>query len=128
MNDEFAAALAERPAGRFRHVDHLYVAWRLVRDHGLARGAQLFADGLRALTEAHGQATKYHETLTQFWLRLVAHCVDSRPEIADFDSFLEAFPLLSDSSLAARHWSDGILSSREARRAWIAPDLRPLPA
>jgi hypothetical protein len=33
VNEEFAAALAERPPGGFRHVDHLYVAWRLVRDH-----------------------------------------------------------------------------------------------
>ena len=127
MNDSFATALAERPAGRFGHADHLYIAWRLVRELGPTRGAELFADGLRSLTERHGQQRKYHETLTGFWLRLVAHCVEQRPELGDFEAFLDAFPLLRDSSIAGRHWSETSLWSDEARRRWVAPDLLGLP-
>jgi hypothetical protein len=127
VNDEFASALADRPPGRFGHADHLYVAWRLLRDHGRIRGAELFTDGLRSLTEEHGQAAKYHETLTAFWLRLVAHCSRRRAELDDFEAFLEAFPLLRDSSIARRHWSEDVLWSDRARGCWVAPDLRPLP-
>jgi hypothetical protein len=123
----FAAALAERQPGRFGHEDHLYVAWRLVREHGADEGGRLFAEGLRALTEQHGQSAKYHETLTAFWLRLVAHCVARRPGLDDFDVFLAAYPLLRDSSIAGRHWSDDSLWSAEARAGWVAPDLLPLP-
>jgi hypothetical protein len=127
VNAAFAAALAERPPGRFGHEDHLYVAWRLVREHGPEDGAGLFADGLREVTQRHGQAGKYHETLTTFWLRLVAHCVDHRRDLADFDAFLAAYPLLRDSSIAGRHWSKDMLWSAEARAGWVAPDLVPLP-
>jgi hypothetical protein len=126
VNDEFAAALADRPPGRFGHADHLYVAWRLVREQGHARGSELFTDGLRSLAEEHGQAAKYHQTLTDFWLALVVHAVGLRPELDDFEAFLEAFPLLRDSSLARRHWSDDVLWSESARRGWLAPDLLPL--
>jgi hypothetical protein len=127
VNAPFAAAHGERSPGRFGHEDHLYVAWRLVRDHGPEEGAGLFADGLRDLTARHGQAAKYHETLTAFWLRLVAHCLAERPELADFDTFLDAYPLLRDSSIAGRHWSADALWSAEARTRWVAPDLLPLP-
>jgi hypothetical protein len=54
VNDEFAAALADRPPGRFDHADHVYVAWKLVRTHGSAHGAELFADGLRSLSSRSG--------------------------------------------------------------------------
>jgi hypothetical protein len=126
MNEPFSEALAERSPGRFGHEDHLYVAWRLVRERGADEGGRLFAEGLRALTEQHGQSGKYHETLTAFWLRLVAHCVADAPALGDFDAFLTTYPLLSDSSTARRHWSDDTLWSAEARSGWVAPDLLPL--
>jgi len=128
VNAQFSAALADRPPGRFGHEDHLYVAWRLVREHGADEGGRLFADGLRALTKQHGQSAKYHETLTAFWLRLVAHCVAEAPALDDFERFLRAYPLLADSSVAGRHWSDDTLWSAEARSGWVAPDLLPLPS
>jgi hypothetical protein len=85
-------------------------------------------DGIRRYAAAHGAATRYHETLTAFWVRLVAHRVSVRPELEDFDAFLAAFPLLVDKGIAERHWSDAALWSEEARAGWREPDLRPLPA
>jgi hypothetical protein len=127
VNGPFADALADRPPGRFGHEDHLYVAWRIVREHGAEEGGRLFADGLRSLTEQQGRRDKYHETLTAFWLRLVAHCVADAPDLGDFQAFLAGYPLLGDSSIAGRHWSDDTLWSTEARGRWVAPDLLPLP-
>jgi hypothetical protein len=84
-------------------------------------------DGIRHYAAARGAAAKYHETLTAFWVRLVAHCVSVRPELDDFDAFLSAFPLLEDKTIAERHWSSAALWSDAARTAWLEPDLRPLP-
>ena len=50
-----------------------------------------------------------------------------RPKLDDFEAFLDAFPLLRDSSIAGRHWSETSLWSEEARRRWVAPDLLALP-
>jgi len=101
----------------FPHRDHLRPAWLMVRRFGLEEGGDRAA--------AQGVPDRYHETITRFWLRLVDHAVGVRPEIDDFDRFLEAFPLLLHGSLPRRHWSEGPLE--HGRRAWREPELAPLP-
>jgi hypothetical protein len=113
--------------GRFAHRDHVRVAWLLLARHGFAAGEEAFAAGLRAFASAHGAPERYHETLTRFWLRLVAHAMRARPEIADPESFVGAVPLLLDKSLPERHWSRSLLWSETARREFAEPDLLPLP-
>ena len=123
MIDEFFASLGGAP---FRHRDHLRLAWRAVRESD--RPVEVVGEGIRRYAAAHGAAARYHETLTAFWVLLVAHCVAVRPELDDFDEFLAAFPLLLDETLAERHWSSEALWSDDARAAWREPDLLPLPA
>jgi hypothetical protein len=122
-----AAFLAGRPPGRFGHREHVRVAFAAIRLHGPDAGADLVADGLRRLAATHGHAEHYHETITRFWLRLVAHCVDTEPGLDEFDRFVERFPLLLDGSLLGRHWSREALSSSTARARWLEPDLLALP-
>jgi hypothetical protein len=112
---------------RFGHRDHLRVAWLLLARVGVAAGAEAFVAGLRRFAAAHGASDKYHETLTRFWLRLVAHAMGERPELAHPDAFLDAFPLLLEKALAERHWSREVLWSDTARREFVEPDLLPLP-
>jgi hypothetical protein len=88
---------------------------------------RMVGDAIREYATERDAAAKYHETLTAFWVRLVAHCVSVRPELDDFDRFLAAFPLLLDKTLADRHWTNAALWSADARAAWREPDLRPLP-
>ena len=66
------------------------------------------------------------ETLTAFWVRLVAHAVQDDPDIDDVDDFLHAYPLLLDGQLPLRHWSRDALFMRAARTSWQEPDLIPL--
>lgn len=112
---------------RFGHREHVRVAWLLLARHGVAAGGDAFAMGLRRFAAAHGVPDKYHETLTRFWLRLVAHAMDVRPELSDPDEFVGAFPLLLDKSLPERHWSFEVLWSDQARRAFVEPDVLALP-
>ena len=126
-DDEFLAAFfgGRLGAAEFRHRDDLRLAWLMVRRCGLDGGGDRVVEGIKRLAAAQGVPDRYHETITRFWLRLVGHAVGVRPEIDDFERFLEAFPLLLHGSLPRRHWSEGPLG--HGRRAWREPDLAPLP-
>jgi len=84
--------------------------------------------GIRRLAGAHGHEAMYHETLTQFWVRIVAYMTRERPDIAEFDVFIETFPQALDTRLPHRHWRHDTLWSAVARAAWVEPDLLALPA
>jgi hypothetical protein len=127
---EFLQAFAHATLGNheFRHRDHLRLAWVQVRRLGREQAADAVVAGIQHFAEAHGAPGKYHDTMTRFWIRIVAHCMAAHPEIDDFDRFLEAFPLLLDKGLPFRHWSRETMLGPAARAAWVEPDLLPLPA
>lgn len=106
----------------FHHRDHLRLAWLQVGRLGVAGAADAVAAGIRRFAAAHGQHRLYHETLTRFWVRLVAHA--SEPT---FEGTLERHPMLLSKELPLRHWSRESLFSDAARGAWLEPDLAPLP-
>ena len=108
------------------HRDHLRLAWNAVREHGRLAEDVVVAH-IQAYAEAHGRRASYHDTMTRFWVRLIAHALAARPEVTDFDGFLAAFPQLLDKELFLRHWSREAMFASEARAAWRAPDVVPLP-
>ena len=92
----------------FHHADHLQLAIGILReepsfDAALAR----METALRAKAEAAGAPDKYHQTVTVFWMRMVAW--------------------LLDKDLPRAFYSAAALASDAARRGWIEPDLRPMP-
>ena len=62
------------PPAEFHHRDHLRLAWVQVRKLGAEQAAGAVAEGIGRFAGAHGQHRLYHETLTRFWVRIVAHC------------------------------------------------------
>jgi hypothetical protein len=70
----------------------------------------------------------YHETITQASLRAACDFLSRRPTEPLFETCnqLMASPLGNPYWLL-QYWSRERLFSVEARRAWLAPDLRPLP-
>lgn len=129
-DDEFVGAFhsGALPNERFHHRDHLRLAWILTRRLGADEAARAISAGIQRFAARHGHAAKYHETMTLFWARIVAHLVQSRPDIADFDTFLAAFPLLLDKDLPYRHWRRETMFTPAARARWVEPDLLELPA
>ncbi len=113
---------------RFHHRDHLRVAWLLVRRMDAASAADAMSVGIRRFAAAHGHEALYHETLTRFWVRIVAYMARERPDIAAFDVFIAAFPQALDMWLPHRHWRHDTLWSAAARAAWVEPDLLALPS
>jgi hypothetical protein len=65
--------------------------------------------------------------MTRFWVRLVAHAVSDRPEIASFEEFLAAYPLLLNKNTPLRHWSRDAMFGTDARMGWREPDVVALP-
>jgi hypothetical protein len=127
MTDEaflcrFEAALL----GSFGHRDHLRVAFAYARRGGVDHAVARAREGLRRFTAAHGQAGRYHETLTMAWARVVGHYALGAPE-HDFEAFLAAHPRLLERDLLCAHYSRERLFSEAARAAFVEPDLLALP-
>lgn len=132
-DDEFVTAFESLTLGddRFRHYDHVRLAWIFVRgarDAGaFARATERIATGIRRFARHHGGAAKYHETITRAYMRLVAAHVRRTPDISAFDVFATMHPDLMDKHLPRVYYSEALLSSVSAREQWVDPDITPLP-
>jgi hypothetical protein len=115
------------PNDRFHHRDHLRLVWLLIRRLGAEQAGVATAAGIQRFADSKGHTDKYHETMTQFWVRLVEHAHQTRPDIEDFDQFLMTFPQLTDKHLPLRHWQRETIFSPAARTRWMEPDIHPLP-
>ena len=111
----------------FDHRAHVRVAWVYLHEAGsLDAALPRMRDAILRFAAAAGASQKYHETITVVWMRLVdgvRQRVGARLEMTDV---LRDFPALADKDLPLQYYSRDRLFSDEARRAWVAPDLRPL--
>ena len=113
--------------GRFSHREHLELAWNYLRIYDADQAFEAVAAGIRQVAAMHGASDKYHETITRTWVHLVAlHMASGEAE--SFDAFIAANPGLLERDLLSRHYSQKLISSREARFGWVRPDLRELPS
>jgi hypothetical protein len=101
------------PKEEMNHRAHLRLALLLRDDPHRAAGI------LRVYATSVGQAARYNETLTLFWMRAAAHHGGTVDEAMSSP--------LADKDLPLRHYSEELLWSDAAREGWVEPDLRPLP-
>ncbi len=118
---------AELSNSDFHHRDHLRLTWLMVRRHGPTDAEAAVTAGIQHFAAVHGHAARYHDTMTRFWVRLVAHAVANKPEIQDFETFLAAYLMLLDPTLPFRHWRREAMFTPEAGAEWREPDQLPLP-
>ena len=58
---------------KFHHLSHLHVAWvYLSESSSLEEAAARMSATLRRFAASAGKAEKYHETITFFWIRILA--------------------------------------------------------
>ena len=112
---------------RFGHYEHLRLAWLVVERHGPEPAADIVGEGIRRMASAQGKAALYNDTITRFWIRLLAHVRDARAPLGNVDEAIAAVPMLADKNIVLRHWSRTALFGPDARARWVEPDLRPLP-
>jgi len=135
-DDEFIRAFE---AGAVRlsdwdHRGHVRYAWiALEVEPRFERAMDRVRSGLkthlaRAIEAGESPEFGYHETITRFWMALVAHVRSEDPGGPDSDSFCEAHPELLDKALLTRHYSRELLKGDVSRRVYVEPDLAPMPA
>ncbi len=117
---------ARLPAARFNHETHVRVAWIYVKAHDLNTAIELYCRDLRNYANSLDVPTKYHETITWFFMIVVANRITEQPE-GDWDTFRDTNPDLvtSASTLLAQHYSREVLRSDEARTRFVLPDRKP---
>jgi hypothetical protein len=112
----------------FQHRLHLVVTTWYVFKMSEAAALSRMRQNLRRFSECH-QAKGYHETITRFWVRVVAHfvdSVDSRRELPLTVIISDVVAVLGDKRYIYSFYTAERLMSEEARGKWLAPDLRPL--
>jgi hypothetical protein len=112
----------------FTHRAHLAVAlWYLAHAAQTEAAAQMRAGLLRFIAHNHVEPQKYNETITLFWLKLVAHfrahAGAARPLAEVANELLARF---GDAQLLYKHYSRALLKTQAAKATWVGPDLRPL--
>jgi hypothetical protein len=125
MSDgDFLAAIesCSYPMSDFHHAEHLRLGWLLLAKTDLASASTHAARTIQRLAQRHGKAARYHETLTQAWMRLL-----SSHDEQDFCDFLARHGDRASPDLPFRYWRRETLSSDYARSYWVEPDLEPLP-
>jgi hypothetical protein len=110
----------------FHHAQHLVVATTYLESLSIKAAAMKMRNALPRFLNHHAIDTqKYNETLTVFWLEMVALELKRLPASATLvhkcNSVIDA---LSNPKLASEYYSDEVLWSEKARKAFVDPDLK----
>lgn len=116
----------EIPKERFHHASHLHVAWvYLTESSSTGEAANKMRDTLRRFAAAAGKPEKYHETITLFWVHLLAR-EQAVSRVKRLEEVVYANPQLLEKNFPLAYYSAERLFSDEARASWIEPDLKAL--
>lgn len=112
---------------QFDHEAHIYVGWLYLQLFELQEAIDRFSAALRCLTKKLGVETKYHETITWFFMILIA---DRRSTSAsnDWQVFRQgnADLFARRPSIISQYYSDKRLGTSLARTQFVLPDRVPL--
>ena len=130
--EHFIAAFenATLPRAEWTHRAHLTMAaWYLARQP-VATATPLIRHGILKLNAALGIVSDadhgYHETLTQFYIGLIAHHLHrDGPGASLLDAVNSLLATRGHKELPLEYYSRDRLMSREARAKWVEPDLKP---
>jgi hypothetical protein len=120
-DDELIAGFESASLASLPHREHVRVSWIYLERIGLHAALAAVSRGLRGLSIAHGQAAKYHETVS--WLYVFAIHERMRPE-QGWEEFAAANPDLFApwGGFVRRYYSAAKLSSKAARASFVLPD------
>ena len=110
----------------FPHRHHLTVAVWYLQNMGTRDATERMRTALLRFVDHHGvDRRKYHETLTAFWIEMVAVEVGKMsPKATLVEKCNQVIESLQDKDLVNEYYSKALLESTEAREGFVAPDLR----
>ena len=120
------------PKAQWTHAAHVTLAASLLHSAECATVLPQVRNSIRSYNEAVGTrntaTSGYHETLTVFWLRVVSQRLDLLPASSRLEAVRAVVDAFGDErALHKAYYSDNIVANPTARRAWVEPDLQPLP-
>jgi hypothetical protein len=119
------------PKTRWTHAAHLFTGACYVHQLGEAAAIDHLRHAIPRYNEAAGgvntETTGYHETITVFWLKVLAQLFATQPTETTRAAFatLAVERFANDRDILRRHYDFDILASTQARRTWIAPNIPP---
>ncbi|WP_370280809.1 hypothetical protein [Pontibacterium sp.] len=111
----------------FDHLGHLRLGWLYASQNALPEAISKTCDGIRRYAGSLGAHDKFHYTLTEAFVRLIALREADSPATS-VDQFLEQNADIVDNALALihQHYSEGLLETHEAKNQSVEPDRLPL--
>ena len=121
------------PREQWNHAAHLRVAACYLLNRSREEALGCMRTGVRRYNESIGgkntDDSGYHETLTRFWMAVagafLASLPTTTPSAEKIEALVHQFGPRRD--LFRDYYSFDVVKSRQARREWIAPDLKPMP-
>lgn len=117
------------PDSGFKHAEHLTVALSYLHRSGLTveDATTRMREALyRFLDKYADDRQAYNETITLFWVKVVNSFLErtdtARPIEEISNELIESF---GNSNLIYDYFSREHLLSKEARKAWVEPDVKP---
>jgi hypothetical protein len=112
---------------QFDHEAHIYLGWSYLEQFELEEAIDRFSAALRRLTKKLGVETKYHETITWFFMILIADR-RSTSESNNWQVFRQcnADLFARRPSIVSQYYSNERLGTSMARTQFVLPDRVPL--
>ena len=107
----------------FNHESHVYAAWLYLEKWQLSEATPRFCAAIRNLTRKLGAETKYHETITCFFMQLINQRIASMRQTT-WAAFRDKNSDLVEhaGTTLSRYYSKELLASEVARQQYLLPD------
>lgn len=122
LADAFEAGDIE--PGAFKHLDHIGVAYEMLRREDFVRAAARYASGIHQLATSAGVPEKYNVTITMAFLSLIAERMRTTPHDGYADFIAQNQDLLEKDVLGTWYSPERIQSAL-ARSVFLMPDIGP---
>ena len=121
------------PKSAWTHAAHVTVATCYALDYPLEEATSRIRQGIqhynRSVGTINSDHSGYHETLTVFWMAIVraqlTRIPPGTPRLEIVRTVVEQLGTRRD--LFKDYYGIDVVKSVEARRSWVAPDLKELP-
>jgi hypothetical protein len=120
------------PKEQWTHEAHFIMAFWYCLQYPLPAAVQKIRQGIKAYNVSVGgqntDSTGYHETITLFYIKTISAYIISKG-VTEFAGgqveLLVQQPFIAK-DYALQFYSKALLTSKEARKTWMQPDLKPL--
>jgi len=109
----------------FDHKGHIRLAWLYLNNHELEKAIDLTCNGIKAYAESLGAKGKFHLTITDALVRIMAQRIQKNPA-NNWEYFLLVNQdlVLNSLEVIKQFYSNEVLFSNEAKCSLVKPDIK----